>query len=64
MQDYLGTLLDSADSEAKFLFFAHHKSLLDAASDRLRKAKCGFVRIDGSTPSITRAGLVAQFQVS
>ena len=32
VQDYLETLLDGSGSGDKFLFFAHHKELLDAAS--------------------------------
>ena len=62
VQDYLETLLDGSGAGYKFLFFAHHKELLDAASAVLRKRKTQFIRIDGATPTTVRGGLVNQFQ--
>lgn len=62
VQDYLETLLDGSGAGDKFLFFAHHKELLDAASTVLRKRKTQFIRIDGATPTSERGGLVQQFQ--
>ncbi len=62
VQDYLETLLDGSGAGDKFLFFAHHKELLDAASAVLRKRKTQFIRIDGATPTTVRGGLVNQFQ--
>ena len=62
VQDYLETLLDGSGAGDKFLFFAHHKELLDAASTVLRKRKTQFIRIDGTTPTTERGGLVQQFQ--
>lgn len=62
VQDYLETLLDGSGAGDKFLFFAHHKELLDAASAILRKRKTQFIRIDGTTPTTERGGLVQQFQ--
>ena len=62
VQDYLETLLDGSGAGDKFLFFAHHKELLDAASAILRKRKTQFIRIDGATPTSERGGLVQQFQ--
>ena len=62
VQDYLETLLDGSGAGDKFLFFAYHKELLDAASTVLRKRKTQFIRIDGTTPTTERGGLVQQFQ--
>ena len=62
VQDYLETLLDGSGAGDKFLFFAHHKELLDAASTVLRKRKTQFIRIDGATLTSERGGLVQQFQ--
>ena len=62
VQEYLETLLDG--SAEKFLFFAHHAELLDAASAVLRKRKVQFIRIDGSTPTSARGAMVNAFQES
>jgi len=39
VQEYMLTLLDS-DAEAKFLFFAHHKCLLDAVEQVRAQRVC------------------------
>lgn len=58
---YVKDLLDN--TEEKHLLFAHHKCLLDAMEELMRKEKkFGFIRIDGGTPPEQRAGLVDQFQ--
>jgi len=49
-------------STEKFLFFAHHKELLDAAQAVMVKRKVEFIRIDGSTATSARGGLVNAFQ--
>jgi SWI/SNF-related matrix-associated actin-dependent regulator 1 of chromatin subfamily A len=60
VQDYIDTLLDG---DQKFLVFAHHTVLLDAVEHSCnRKKGCKYIRIDGSTPASSRAGLVQSFQ--
>ena len=46
----------------KFLFFAHHRCLLDAAEATMRGAKADFIRIDGETAVSKRQALVEQVQ--
>jgi SWI/SNF-related matrix-associated actin-dependent regulator 1 of chromatin subfamily A len=58
---YLGELLDAGGSE-KFLFFAHHTELLDAAEAAVKQRGVPSIRIDGSTPTSVRGGLVNRFQ--
>lgn len=60
VQEYLETLIDGGAD--KFLFFAHHAELLDAAAATLKKRKIQHIRIDGSTPSTARGKLVETFQ--
>ena len=69
--EYLETLLDSSettcestdsDSCEKFLFFGHHASMLDAATEMLRRKKVPHIRIDGSTDTNARQSLVDRFQ--
>ena len=57
--DYLNVLLEA---EQKFLIFGHHKCVLNAIESHLREKKVKLIRIDGSTPSVQRAGLVQKFQ--
>ena len=52
IQEYLETLLDSF--EGKFIFFAHHACVLDAAEATMKKTKTKHIRIDGGTPVRTR----------
>lgn len=60
VQDYVDTLLNGGE---KFLIFAHHTSLLDAIEHSCnRKKDCKYIRIDGSTPPLSRAKLVESFQ--
>jgi len=51
-------------SGVKFLLFAHHHVMLDGLEKRLRMLGVGHIRIDGSTPQVHRAALVADFQSS
>ncbi|EPR78816.1 SWF/SNF family helicase [Spraguea lophii 42_110] len=44
----------------KFLIFAHHESMLNGIENKI-KDKTMYIRIDGSTPSILRQGLVHKF---
>lgn len=60
VQEYLETLLDGGSE--KFLFFAHHKVMLDAATELLLRRKTRHVRIDGATPTGIRQKLVDEFQ--
>ena len=57
--DYINVLLEA---EQKFLIFGHHKCVLDAIESQVREKKAKFIRIDGSTPSNERSGLVQKFQ--
>ena len=43
--DFIDTLLEAG---AKFLLFAHHKTVLDGYENHLKKKKIGYIRIDGS----------------
>ncbi|XP_013929526.1 PREDICTED: SWI/SNF-related matrix-associated actin-dependent regulator of chromatin subfamily A-like protein 1 [Thamnophis sirtalis] len=60
--EYILDLLESG--RQKFLVFAHHKLILDAISEELKKKNVGFIRIDGSTPSAERQSLSQEFQFS
>jgi SWI/SNF-related matrix-associated actin-dependent regulator 1 of chromatin subfamily A len=57
--DFIDTLLDN---NAKFLVFAHHMDMLDALENHLKKAKCGYIRIDGKVPAERRHQHVQSFQ--
>ncbi|KAF5827788.1 P-loop containing nucleoside triphosphate hydrolase protein [Dunaliella salina] len=57
---FLNDLLDRGD--VKVLVFAHHQAVLDAYEDAMRKAKVGFVRIDGSSNDAHRKSAVDAFQ--
>lgn len=60
IQEYVDTLLHGGE---KFLIFAHHTCLLDAIEHSCnRKKDCKYIRIDGNTPSHSRANLVDSFQ--
>uniref|UniRef100_A0A061SCW0 SWI/SNF-related matrix-associated actin-dependent regulator of chromatin subfamily A-like protein 1 n=1 Tax=Tetraselmis sp. GSL018 TaxID=582737 RepID=A0A061SCW0_9CHLO len=59
VQEYVNDLLEN---EEKFLIFAHHQCLLDGIEQCLRKKRVKFIRIDGSTASHERQGLVTSFQ--
>ncbi|XP_077176727.1 SWI/SNF-related matrix-associated actin-dependent regulator of chromatin subfamily A-like protein 1 isoform X2 [Paroedura picta] len=60
--EYILDLLESG--REKFLVFAHHKLILDAISEELRKKHIGYIRIDGSTSSADRQSLCQEFQFS
>lgn len=53
---------EMAEGENKFLVFAHHQCVLDAAEQACNKAKVEYIRIDGSTPVGERHGLCQAFQ--
>ncbi|XP_076058003.1 SWI/SNF-related matrix-associated actin-dependent regulator of chromatin subfamily A-like protein 1 [Oratosquilla oratoria] len=55
---------DLLESDKKFLIFSHHRLMLDALCDVARTSKCGYVRIDGSTPGAVRQEQVDKFQHS
>lgn len=57
VQDYIDTLLEG---DCKFLVFAHHRVLLDAVEEKVKKV--GYIRIDGKTPHALRPDLVKSFQ--
>jgi SWI/SNF-related matrix-associated actin-dependent regulator 1 of chromatin subfamily A len=42
--DFIETLLEAG---AKFLLFAHHKNVLNAYEDHMKRKKVGYIRIDG-----------------
>ncbi|KAL8161310.1 hypothetical protein V2J09_012799 [Rumex salicifolius] len=57
--DYLGTLVEAG---CKFLIFAHHQSMIESMHQFLLKKKVRCIRIDGSTPPVSRQSLVVDFQ--
>lgn len=50
------------ENDTRFLFFAHHRCVLDAAQEALVDAKCKYIRIDGATPSHERERYVYSFE--
>jgi len=56
---YLETVLEKG---FKFLFFAHHKSMLDGVCDFLSSKKIKSVKIDGATPTNERSKSCESFQ--
>nr|XP_033802534.1 SWI/SNF-related matrix-associated actin-dependent regulator of chromatin subfamily A-like protein 1 [Geotrypetes seraphini]XP_033802535.1 SWI/SNF-related matrix-associated actin-dependent regulator of chromatin subfamily A-like protein 1 [Geotrypetes seraphini]XP_033802537.1 SWI/SNF-related matrix-associated actin-dependent regulator of chromatin subfamily A-like protein 1 [Geotrypetes seraphini] len=60
--EYIVDLLESG--REKFLVFAHHKLVLDAVCEELKRKEVGYIRIDGSTPSAERQNLCQKFQFS
>ncbi|NXY22679.1 SMAL1 protein, partial [Atrichornis clamosus] len=60
--EYILELLESGNN--KFLVFAHHKIMLDAVVEELKKKRVEHIRIDGSTPSAERQSLCQKFQFS
>lgn len=57
--DYVNVLLEC---DQKFIIFAYHKAVLDTVESLLRDKNAKFIRIDGTTPSHERSGLVKRFQ--
>ncbi|NXO35073.1 SMAL1 protein, partial [Locustella ochotensis] len=60
--EYILELLESGNN--KFLVFAHHKIMLDAVVEELKKKHIEHIRIDGSTSSAERQSLCQKFQFS
>ncbi|NXP30624.1 SMAL1 protein, partial [Leiothrix lutea] len=60
--EYILELLESGNN--KFLVFAHHKIMLDAVVEELKKKHIEHIRIDGSTSSAERQSLCQKFQLS
>ncbi|NXE88987.1 SMAL1 protein, partial [Menura novaehollandiae] len=60
--EYILELLESGNN--KFLVFAHHKIMLDAVVEELKKKRVEHIRIDGSTSSAERQSLCQKFQFS
>ncbi|KAG7311989.1 hypothetical protein JYU34_001430 [Plutella xylostella] len=54
----------SDESTAKFLIFAHHKTMIDALCETLDEVGTHYICIVGSTPTNSRAELVDKFQTS
>ena len=62
--EYLKDFVESLEDTEKFLVFAHHKEMMDAVFDTLKK-DCkmkNVLRIDGSTAPKARAECVEKFQ--
>eukprot|EP01080_Neovahlkampfia_damariscottae_P000506 gene506-8020_t len=57
--NYLDGILEY---KQKFLIFAHHIAILDAIQAHVKKQKIGFMRIDGSTPTMNRQKNTDKFQ--
>jgi SNF2 family DNA or RNA helicase len=61
--DALFELLDTLlDEGRRILLFSQFTSMLDLIEQRLRASDRAFVRLDGDTPSTTRAAVVRRFQ--
>ena len=50
-----------SENGAKFLIFAHHRSVMDELQNFLKQKKIGHVRIDGSVPPEKRHERVKAF---
>ncbi|XP_013415822.1 SWI/SNF-related matrix-associated actin-dependent regulator of chromatin subfamily A-like protein 1 isoform X1 [Lingula anatina] len=59
VRDYVIDLLESGH---KFLVFAHHKEVLDALEEAVRKERYGYIRIDGKTNPEQRNFFCQKFQ--
>jgi SWI/SNF-related matrix-associated actin-dependent regulator 1 of chromatin subfamily A len=57
--EYALTLLEGC---GKVLFFAHHRTMLDALEQAAAEARVRCLRIDGATPADERQALVRTFQ--
>jgi SWI/SNF-related matrix-associated actin-dependent regulator 1 of chromatin subfamily A len=49
------------EAGAKFLLFAHHRSVLDGYEAHLKKKKTGYIRIDGKVNPEKRHERVQKF---
>ena len=56
--EFIETLLDN---NVKFLIFAHHHDMLNAIEHNLKKAKVGYIRIDGKVSAEKRHQYVKEF---
>lgn len=61
IKDYISELLEN---QIKFIFFAHHISILDEVQKHLEKLEVKHIRIDGSTEAEKRHRNVFLFQES
>ena len=59
---YQPKLQEMLESGLKFLIFAHHKSMMNSLETLLREKRCGYMRIDGTTPSAERHEKVQRYQ--
>ena len=59
VKDYIHYLLDN---KCKFLIFAHHKIMLDAIEEEVKKLKIDYIRIDGRVKLEKRQEYVNKFQ--
>ncbi|XP_030065313.1 DNA annealing helicase and endonuclease ZRANB3 [Microcaecilia unicolor] len=60
VKEYIKMMLEN--DKLKFLVFAHHLTMLQAATEAVIESKARYIRIDGSVPSSERIHLVHQFQ--
>lgn len=59
VQNHIKLLLESG---CRFLFFAHHRQMLDAAEEAMRSSNCSYIRIDGSTTPSSRTEQAKSFE--
>ena len=59
VKEYIRYLIDN---RCKFLIFAHHKVMLDAIEDEVKKLKIDYIRIDGKIKVEKRQEFVNKFQ--
>ena len=53
---------DLIENDLKILMFGHHRIILDALEESVKKKKTKYMRIDGSVPQKKRHERVQQFQ--
>jgi SWI/SNF-related matrix-associated actin-dependent regulator 1 of chromatin subfamily A len=61
VKNHLKMLIESG---THFIFFAHHRCLLDAAQQAVKEVKSSCIRIDGSTGNLSRQEQVESFEKS
>lgn len=60
--NYVKYLIDKGNDGIKYLIFAHHRIILDAVVELMKKQNQNFITIDGRTKTDKRQNLVDSFQ--
>lgn len=59
---YSSYVKDLVKQNIKFIVFGYHMVMLNALSEKLKKLKVGFIRIDGTTRTDLRTEYIDRFQ--